>query len=80
MRTVVDGGQWASGLRVLRFSPAPADGQECLAPHVRVRMVVWGIFSLTFRPRVHVDVLAASGIDGGGSFGGGHNCTIIHTI
>jgi len=43
-------------------------------------MVVWGIFYLTFRPCVHVNVLGASGIDAGGRLGGGHNYTIIHTI
>jgi len=61
-------------------SPASTDGQECLAPHVRVRIVGWTIFTLTFWLCVHVNVVAAGGVDGGGGFRTANGWTIIYTI
>ena len=61
-------------------SPASTDEQECLAPHVRVRMVGCTIFTLTFCVCVGVNAVAAGGVDGGGGFGTANGWTIIHTI
>ena len=43
-------------------------------------MIGCGTLTVTFCPCVHVNVLAARGVDGGGRFGAGIGQKIIHTI
>ena len=81
MRAVRGGGQpLGIGSACVAICPALTDRQECLAAHVRVRMVGCTISTLTFCLCVRVNVVAAGGVDDGRGFGTANGWTIIYTI